>query len=167
MEEPILSNKQITRRSFLQWGIFALGGVIAAVLGGSGLGYFISPAFKKRQEDWVDVGPVGDIAHGVPKKIEFVVRRRDAWVTTERRSSTWILTSNGQDYIAFDPKCTHLGCPYSWNNEKRRFLCPCHTAVFDVDGKVISGPPPRPLDRYPTKVVGGRLFILPKSTKGA
>ncbi len=155
----------ISRRSFLEWAVFSLGGLIAAVLGGSGLGYFISPAFRKREEDWVDVGRAKDFPQGMPSKVEFVERRRDAWVTTERRSSAWVLTSNGRDFIIYDPRCTHLGCPFRWDQDKKQFLCPCHTAVFGVDGRVVSGPPPRPLDRYQSKVAGERLLILPKPVR--
>ena len=156
---------ELTRRTFLGWATASLGGLIAAVLGGAGLGYFLSPGFKTKEEDWVDVGPAKSVAAGVPTKVEFVQRRRDAWSVTERRSSAWLLTSNGRDFIAFDPRCTHLGCPYRWDDRKKEFLCPCHSAVFDVDGQVVSGPPPRPLDRYPTKVVGGRIMVLPMAAK--
>lgn len=160
--------KKVSRRSFLQWAIAGLGGLIGAILGGSGIAYFISPAFRRKQEDWVDVGSTSDFKAGIPAKIEFVQRRRDAWITTEQRSSAWVLTSAGRDFIAFNPRCTHLGCPYRWDDGTKRFLCPCHTAAFGIDGQVISGPPPRPLDRYSTKVVGSRLFILPgtSSKKG-
>lgn len=153
---------RLNRRSFLGWAIGALGASIAAVLGGAGAGYFLSPVFKKKDEDWVDIGPAKDVAPGVPTKIEFVVRKRDAWVTTEARASAWVLTSNGREFVVYDPRCTHLGCPYRWDDQKKQFLCPCHSAVFDVDGQVVKGPPPRPLDRYAVKVAGGRLMILPQ-----
>src|SRR3989338_9109532 len=166
MDHPIPEAK-LSRRSFLEWCIFGLGAMITAVLASAGIGYFISPAFKKKEEGWVDVGPTAGIPIGVPTKLEFVQRKRDAWVTTERRSSAWALTSNGKDFIVFDPKCTHLGCPYRWDPIRKQFLCPCHTAVFGVDGKVISGPPPRTLDRFPAKVVGARLFISPQVAKSA
>lgn len=152
---------EMTRRSFLHWAIAGLGAFIAAVLGGSGAAYFVSPAFAKREEDWVDLGPAKDFARSVPLKVDFVARKRDAWATVESRASAWVLTPNGTDFIAYDPKCTHLGCPFRWDDAKKKFLCPCHTASFDVDGSVVSGPPPRPLDRYPVKVVGGRLLVRP------
>lgn len=141
--------------------ISGLSALIAAVLGGSGLGYFISPAFTKREEDWIDLGRASDFKPNTPAKVDFVSRKRDAWATIESRASAWVITPNGRDFIAYDPKCTHLGCPYRWDDETKRFLCPCHTATFDADGRVVSGPPPRPLDRYPAKLVGGRLLVRP------
>jgi menaquinol-cytochrome c reductase iron-sulfur subunit len=160
---PIEEN--LSRRSFLKWAAAGLGALITGVLGGAGGGYFLSPLFRKSEEGWIDIGRAADFHPGSPTKVEYVERKRDAWIVTEHRSSAWVLTSNGHDFIVFDPRCTHLGCPYRWNADKKLFLCPCHSAVFDVDGGVVSGPPPRPLDRYPVKVVGGRLFILPESKK--
>ncbi|MDE2291807.1 MAG: ubiquinol-cytochrome c reductase iron-sulfur subunit [Elusimicrobia bacterium] len=153
----------MTRGGFLAWATAGLGAAAAAVLGGAGGAYFLSPAFDKDKENWVDVGPAKSIKAGTPTKVEFVQRRRDAWVTTERRSSAWVLTSDHRDFIVYNPRCTHLGCPFRWSDDKKQFLCPCHSGVFSIDGRVIAGPPPRPLDRYPAKVVGGRLMILPSS----
>ncbi len=159
--------ENIGRRDFLTRATVALGAVIAAALSATGLGYFISPAFQRRDEDWVDLGRAGEFKAGSPALVEFTQRRRDAWVTSERRSSAWVVTADGKNFTAFDPRCTHLGCPYRWDAGSSRFVCPCHTAVFGPDGKVISGPPPRPLDQYATKIAGNRLMILPKAEKKA
>lgn len=161
MAAPNGGDPELSRRSFLAWATAGLGALIAAVLGASGIGYFISPAFSKREEDWIDLGKAADFTRDVPVKVDFVSRRRDAWATVESRASAWVLTPNGRDFIAYDPKCTHLGCPFRWDEARKKFLCPCHTATFDIDGSVVSGPPPRPLDRYPAKVVGGRLLVRP------
>lgn len=153
----------VPRTTLLSWVIAGLGGLIAAALGAVGLGYFVSPLFQKRDEDWVDVGRSRDFAPGRPLLVEFTQRIRDAWVTTEKRASAWVVTSNGKDFIAFDPRCTHLGCPYRWDVKSTSFVCPCHTAAFAIDGGVLGGPPPRPLDRYPSKVAEGRLIIQPEA----
>ncbi len=165
MEEA--TQEELTRRSFLTRSIVAAGGLITALFAGVGGGYFLSPLWNKKKESWIDLGLTSDFKEGVPKKVDFTVRKKDAWATIESKSSAWIVTTDKKSFIAFDPKCTHLGCPYRWNDEKKQFLCPCHTATFSVDGKVISGPPPRPLDRYPTKVVGSHLMILPDISKEA
>ncbi|MFI5351032.1 MAG: ubiquinol-cytochrome c reductase iron-sulfur subunit [Elusimicrobiota bacterium] len=159
--------EKMGRRSFLGWGAAGLGAVIAFVLGSTGISYFISPAFKKEDEDWVDVGGAGEIKPGSPVKVDFVARKRDAWAITEKRSSAWVTTKDGSEFTVFDPRCTHLGCPYRWDQSKEQFLCPCHAAVFDAGGAVVSGPPPRPLDRYGAKVVNGRLLIQPIPVKRA
>jgi Rieske Fe-S protein len=55
--------------------------------------------------------------------------------------------------------CTHLGCRVRWIADQESFFCPCHNGVFDAQGSVVSGPPPRPLDRYEVKVEGDQLFV--------
>jgi menaquinol-cytochrome c reductase iron-sulfur subunit len=63
--------------------------------------------------------------------------------------------------VAYGPQCTHLGCAYHWDEAKNEFICPCHSSIFSIDGKVVAGPAPRPLDRYETKVTGGKLLLGP------
>ena len=154
-----------SRREFFKKGIFLLGGLIAAGIVVPSGAYFLSPLWKKKEEDWVELGDAGEIPKGAPVKVEFVQRKKDGWVTIEGRSSAWVLTSDGQSFTVFDPRCTHLGCPYRWDSDKKQFLCPCHNATFAIDGEVLTGPPPRPLDRYPNKVVGGKLLIRPVPEK--
>jgi len=159
---PTETPEELSRRTFLTRAALALGGLIGAALSGIGLGYFVSPAFRKKAGAWVDLGSVKDFKPGAPLLVEYTQRKRDAWVTSVNRSSAWVVTADGKEFTAFDPRCTHLGCPFRWNAGEKKFLCPCHTASFAMDGKVLGGPPPRPLDRYETKVEGGRLMILPK-----
>ncbi|MDR4471330.1 MAG: ubiquinol-cytochrome c reductase iron-sulfur subunit [Nitrospira sp.] len=63
---------------------------------------------------------------------------------------------------AFSPICTHLGCGHRWDDVEKKFLCPCHGSVFDVNGIVLGGPALRPLDVLPSKVEGGRLLVMYK-----
>ena len=159
--------EELSRRSFLAWASAALGGLVAAVLGGMSGGYFASPLFEKSSENWTDLGPVSAAPVGKPYKVEFMARQRDGWVVTEKRASAWLMTADGKTFVAYDPRCTHLGCPYRWDDQQGKFLCPCHSAVFDAEGKVVSGPPPRPLDRYRVKVERGRVLVLPEAIRSA
>jgi Rieske Fe-S protein len=54
---------------------------------------------------------------------------------------------------------THLGCAYQWDLTEKEFVCPCHASGFSLDGKVIAGPAPRPLDRYDTRIENNRLML--------
>jgi nitrite reductase/ring-hydroxylating ferredoxin subunit len=74
--------------------------------------------------------------------------RIDGWRILSEKSTAWAVKLDNGEVIAFAPQCTHLGCAYHWDDPKKQFLCPCHSSVFSIDGKVISGPAPRPLDRY-------------------
>ena len=49
-------------------------------------------------------------------------------------------------YVAYSQKCTHLSCAVYPSDDGRRLECPCHEGYFAVeDGRVLQGPPPRPL----------------------
>jgi menaquinol-cytochrome c reductase iron-sulfur subunit len=63
------------------------------------------------------------------------------------------------EIVAFTPQCTHLGCAYSYDDKNKEFLCPCHTSTFALDGKVLTGPAPRALDRYEVKLAGNKLLL--------
>jgi Rieske Fe-S protein len=60
-----------------------------------------------------------------------------------------ILVRTGLDaYVAYSQKCTHLSCAVYYSRETHRLECPCHQGAFSVaDGRVLQGPPPRPLPR--------------------
>jgi cytochrome b6-f complex iron-sulfur subunit len=70
-----------------------------------------------------------------------------------------IVHTQGKGFIALSRVCTHLGCLVKYHPEKQIFICPCHGGTFDLEGNVISGPPPRPLPKYAVKVVGTNLVI--------
>ncbi len=70
-----------------------------------------------------------------------------------------IVRSMGSAVVAFSASCPHLGCGFRWLEERKRFECPCHGSIFDLDGKVLAGPAPRPLDTMETKVENGRLLV--------
>jgi Rieske Fe-S protein len=62
-------------------------------------------------------------------------------------------------FVAFAQKCTHLGCPVLYRKESRQLHCPCHEGFFNAeDGKVIAGPPPRPLPRVELERKGDELW---------
>jgi menaquinol-cytochrome c reductase iron-sulfur subunit len=151
--------KTISRRDFLRYGIGGIGGFIVAAMGAMLGGYFVSPAFKGKESNWVPIASTKDIKVGVPTLVSYSNREKDGWISTEVRRSAWVVTRDGQNFVVFDPRCTHLGCAYNWIADKEQFLCPCHVGIFDIDGNVISGPPPRPLDRLENRVEGGVLYV--------
>lgn len=70
-----------------------------------------------------------------------------------------VLAAGEGRFRAFSAICTHLGCIVKWDPSTRTILCPCHAGVFGADGKVISGPPSRPLPEYEVLVVGDELKV--------
>jgi menaquinol-cytochrome c reductase iron-sulfur subunit len=67
-----------------------------------------------------------------------------------------------EQVVARSTRCMHLGCPVRYVQASERFICPCHGGVYDFQGKVIGGPPVRPLDRFQTRVERGQVQIGPR-----
>jgi len=56
--------------------------------------------------------------------------------------------------------CTHSDvCLVEWDKERRQLVCPCHRGVFDLNGNVVAGPPPRPLERREVVVRDGGVYV--------
>lgn len=62
-------------------------------------------------------------------------------------------------FIAFSRVCTHLGCLVDFNQKNHLFLCPCHAGVYDIEGAVVSGPPPKALNIIPLRIEGGNIVL--------
>ncbi len=71
---------------------------------------------------------------------------------------TGIIRINGKLY-ALSLICTHLGCIVSWHPEEKRLICPCHGGMYDMNGAVLGGPPPRPLPSYEVKQSGDTVVV--------
>jgi len=64
-------------------------------------------------------------------------------------------------YVAYSQKCTHLSCAVYYSKESKRLECPCHRGFFAVeDGRVLAGPPPRPLPRIELETRGDTLIAI-------
>jgi len=48
---------------------------------------------------------------------------------------------------AFNAVCTHLDCTVQYKADTAQIWCACHNGFYDLSGNVVSGPPPRPLER--------------------
>ena len=156
----------LDRRKFLSYVTMFLGGMISTVLGWNVGRYFISPIWEQRKDDFIPMCSFESLPKGKPLSIEYIHRERDGWEIHEGRNSLWLVRDEKNDeVVAFNKSCTHLGCPYRWDENEEVFKCPCHTAVFAKNGDVVSGPPPRPLDRFPVKVESGMVLVKPESIK--
>jgi Rieske Fe-S protein len=63
------------------------------------------------------------------------------------------------EWRAFSAVCTHLNCTVQYNDARRQIWCACHNGFYDLNGKVVSGPPPAPLEEYAVKVRGEQVVI--------
>jgi Rieske Fe-S protein len=63
------------------------------------------------------------------------------------------------EWRAFSAVCTHLNCTVQYQDSTRQIWCACHNGLYDLNGKVVSGPPPMPLEEYTVRLRGDEVVI--------
>ena len=63
------------------------------------------------------------------------------------------------EWRALSAVCTHLNCTVQYQEKTHQIWCACHNGFYDLNGKVVSGPPPKPLDEYAVRVRGDEVVI--------
>ena len=134
-----------SRRTFL--GV-CLGGIAAVFM--AGLVYpvfrYLAPAKESAGTGKVTI-PEGELAEGEAKFIQFA------------GSAAVVVRKKGGALMALSAVCTHLGCIVQWQKERQEFLCPCHAGLYAAEGTVLSGPPPKPLQKLPVAMANGVITV--------
>ncbi|MBI3049044.1 MAG: ubiquinol-cytochrome c reductase iron-sulfur subunit [Acidobacteria bacterium] len=149
-----------SRRRFLEWCVVAMTTVISVATSVPVLGYLLSPLRRPGREDaWISLGPLSLVPDGRPVEVPYLTEVVDGWIreTVVRRAI--VLRSDSDVPTVFSGTCPHLNCNVRWVDQEGRFVCPCHGGVFDRDGRVVAGPPPRGLDRLDARVENGVLLV--------
>lgn len=116
------------------------------------LRYMIPPETQELTADTVVAGRVGDLRPNTGKIFRF-----------GSKPALLILTNDGT-YRAISAVCTHLNCTVQYRPDLNAVWCACHNGMYAVDGRNISGPPPRPLQDYDVAIQSGQIFVRRKST---
>lgn len=153
------TNKELSRRKFLANGIMAVIGIFAAGLGIPLASFAISPVTKKREETWVSVADVSQMLDSEPLQVTYKYSRKDGWRTIEASKTVFIQKKADGTPLVLSNICTHLGCGVNWDSAARQFVCPCHGGLFDGEGKVAGGPPPKPLTQLAVKIEQNKIFV--------
>ncbi|OGX06420.1 MAG: hypothetical protein A2Z88_07120 [Omnitrophica WOR_2 bacterium GWA2_47_8] len=141
-----LNKENLSRRDFLGWiiqfGLFTtLAGMVAPAL------TYLWPVTHRGPAGGLsDVCAEDDIPLWGGKKIILA-------------GSAMLIIRTPQGFKAYSAVCTHLGCLVDWDNKRHEIVCPCHAGIFDLAGKVVAGPPPRPLPSNEVSVVNGRVMV--------
>ena len=160
-----LTSPSGTRREFFKWVTWLSSSVIGLSLAVPLIGYVISPALTRRKESWMAVGKVEDLPVSEPKDLDYAVTVKDGYLETKKTKAVWAIKHQDGTVTVFSPICPHLGCGYRWDAQDREFKCPCHGSVYDMNGRVLAGPAPRPLDVLPSKIENGQLLVIYKEFK--
>ena len=152
----------LTRRDFIKVVAAGIGGLIAALVGIPSVAYLLSPATQARTEDdaLIPLGPLENYPIAVPTRFDFTRTKVNGWERTATNYGLYVLRKSETEVRVFSDVCTHLGCRVTWHPEIKHYVSPCHDGHFDIAGNVVSGPPPRPLDEFVTKIEDGNLSVM-------
>jgi len=148
-----------SRRSFMIRAIIGISAFIGAAVAASLTGFGILPVITKKETSWSDAGPAHDLEVNEPQERRFLQTVKTGWQEEKVERTVWLVKKADENVTAYSPNCPHLGCGYRWFSQDQRFKCPCHASVFDINGKVLSGPAPRALDTLEAKIENGRLLV--------
>ena len=143
-----MNNEKISRRSFLNklWlglGAVAFVEVIALVV------TFFKP--RKPRAALQDENTLVEAGAGE----SFEPGSATAFV----RGKFYLARLENGGFLALSRTCTHLGCTVPWVDDENRFVCPCHSSVFDINGDVIDPPAPRAMDLFEVSIENDVVLV--------
>ena len=142
---------QESKRNFLKYilsgSLFALAGSILYPL----LAYLKPPKQGEVEVSSVKAGKLSEIERDSGKIVKFGTK-------------PVILIRTAKDELrAFSATCTHLDCTVQFRKDFGLIWCACHNGKYDLNGRNVSGPPPRPLDEYRVVVQADEILISKKA----
>lgn len=147
-DEKQISQTPESRRKFLKkvWaGLGILAGIEFAIVI---FGFLFSGKGNKNvyvPKQMIEAGPVNSFQPNT--------------VTVFRGGRFYLTRLEDGGFIANSLRCTHLGCSIEWEEEKKRFICPCHSSAFAMNGDVQNPPAPKALDYYPVIIENGMIKV--------
>lgn len=160
MENENANNPDVTtRRGFLKLAVGAITAVGAAVLAIPLVGSLVGPSLQRKERHFAHVADLATLPVGQPTSVNYSDQTTEAYIRETTTRSVWVIKHSPSEVTVYSPICPHLGCRYNWDQQSQQFVCPCHGSVFALDGKVLAGPSPRPLDTLPIEIRNGELFV--------
>ncbi len=149
-----------SRRGFLeQAAAVLLGGLALLVPGVTGIVAFLNPLRQKSQSgQWMRLTTLDTLPEdGTPRRFAIIADRTDAWnyFPGEPIGGVFLRRAAGETQ-ALQVICPHAGCSIGVQStpEGNKFVCPCHLANFDLDGKRTDrvSPSPRDMDALDVEI---------------
>jgi cytochrome b6-f complex iron-sulfur subunit len=137
-----------SRRAFLKKWWMGLGILAGAEFLGVVTGFLFSGKGKNKETEakkLIETGPVDSF--------------KPNSVTPFRGGRFFLARLEDGGFIAISLRCTHLGCSINWEEDKKRFICPCHASAFNIKGDVLNPPAPKALDYYPVIIENGVVKV--------
>ncbi|MFC2084586.1 ubiquinol-cytochrome c reductase iron-sulfur subunit [Bacteroidota bacterium] len=141
---------KITRRKFFDTLLAFSGlGIIIAIIYPV-IAYLIPPKSAEAKVSSIKAGSASEFPINSSEIIKF------------GRNPVILIKSESGDFKAFDATCTHLDCIVQYRTDLMQIWCACHNGIYDLNGKNVSGPPPKPLSEYFVKVINDEIIISAK-----
>jgi cytochrome b6-f complex iron-sulfur subunit len=133
------------RRRFLNWFLGSSVAALCASIAYPILRFLSPPRVPEATTNRVEAGATND-----PELLE-----RGYKIVRFGSEPVIVIRVAEGDFRAFSATCTHLDCIVEFHRRESRIWCNCHNGEYDLTGRNVGGPPPRPLERYEVHVVGG------------
>jgi cytochrome b6-f complex iron-sulfur subunit len=139
--------KNPSRRRFLDYllGLSAFATLAAIVY--PILKFMVPPEVIEAQQNSVLAGTTAEYPPNTGKIFKF-----------GSKPGIMIRTEAG-DLKAFSATCTHLDCIVQYDSDAKQIICACHNGIYDLTGKNVAGPPPRPLEEFIVNVSGDDITV--------
>ena len=135
------------RRSLLRW---LLGGGLTASVASflyTVIRFMNPPEVSEAVVNEASAAKVQDFAVNTGKIVKFGSR------------PVLLIRSGETEWRAFSGTCTHLDCTVQYQAPNRQIWCACHNGFYDMNGRVVSGPPPRPLEEFAVHIRGDEVIV--------
>jgi cytochrome b6-f complex iron-sulfur subunit len=139
------------RRSLLNWLVGLWGGGVLGSIFYPVARYLTPPDIPEAAAPSVTAGSARALAANTGRIVPF-----------GSRPAIVIRTPEG-DVRAFSASCTHLDCTVQYRPDLQRIWCACHNGQYDLNGRNVAGPPPRPLEAYDVKLNDDEIVITRRS----
>jgi Rieske Fe-S protein len=146
-QTSVLASRRRVLRGFVNGAVALMAAAVAGVLGR----FAIVPR-ARADEQWIRATPLADLDPGKPRPIVVAVPRQEGWSRTRANETVFLVWDGLTGVRAMSATCTHLGCRVRWDEAASRFKCPCHGGQYDANGRVVGGPPPRPLSLVAARI---------------
>ena len=135
------------RRTAISW---ILGGGVAASLAS-----FFYPVARFLSAPRVAEAAINEVAAGKVQDL----KPNSGKIVRFGNKPALLVRINDTEWKAFSAVCTHLNCTVQYQESRREIWCACHNGTYDLNGRVASGPPPKPLEELAVNVRGDEVVL--------
>lgn len=138
---------KLNRRTFINT-ILGLGGLTTT-------GSILYPIFSFLNPPKINEPKVSSIKAGNAAEFEI----NSAKIVKFGRKPLIVIRKEDGNFSALSATCTHLDCIVQYRKDTKQIICACHNGKYDLKGRNVSGPPPRPLEEYAVQIVNDEIVI--------